>query len=151
MFRVFKLGRYSEQASLIADALRASREKITVFFMTVLTMVIVFGTLLYLIEGPANGFTSIPTSIYWAVVTLTTVGYGDISPKTPAGKLLATLAMLLGYAIIAVPTGIVTTGLQEVSRERRLRASGTMCPRCGLHDHDADARFCKRCGENLPG
>lgn len=147
VFRVFKLARYSDQASLIGEALQASREKIIVFFISVLSLVIVFGTLLYLVEGPKNGFTSIPTSIYWAVVTVTTVGYGDISPKTGLGKFLATLAMLMGYAIIAVPTGIVTVGLQEAKEARR----GRVCSQCGLAQHDADAHFCKRCGENLPG
>lgn len=147
IFRVFKLARYSDQASLIGEALRASREKIIVFFISVLSMVIVFGTLLYMVEGPEHGFTSIPTSIYWAVVTVTTVGYGDISPKTGLGKFIATLAMLTGYAIIAVPTGIVTVGLQEAREARR----GRTCPQCGLGQHDPDAHFCKRCGENLPG
>lgn len=146
VFRVFKLARYSEQASLIGEALLASREKITVFFISVLTLVTVFGTLLYLIEGPKNGFTSIPTSIYWAVVTVTTVGYGDISPKTSMGKLLATLAMLMGYAIIAVPTGIVTVGLQEAREARRNR----QCLNYSLNKHDVDAHFCKNCGHELP-
>lgn len=147
VFRVFKLARYTDQAALLGEALTASRERITVFFISVLSLVIVFGTLLYLIEGPENGFTSIPTSIYWAVVTVTTVGYGDISPKTGMGKFLASLAMLLGYAIIAVPTGIVTVGLQEAKAARQ----GRHCPQCGLSKHDADAHYCKRCGENLPG
>ncbi|MFC6592015.1 ion transporter [Deinococcus lacus] len=146
MFRVFKLARYTDQANLLGEALTASRERITVFFISVLTLVIVFGTLLYLIEGPENGFTSIPTSIYWAIVTVTTVGYGDISPKTGAGKFLASLAMLLGYAIIAVPTGIVTVGLQEAKEARQ----GRLCPGCGLGKHDPDATFCKRCGASLP-
>lgn len=147
MFRVFRLARYSDQGSLLWEALRASREKIVVFFITVLTLVTIFGTLLYLVEGPQHGFTSIPTSIYWAVVTVTTVGYGDISPKTGLGKFIATVAMLLGYAIIAVPTGIVTVGFQEAKEARQ----GRTCPQCGLRKHDADARHCKRCGENLPG
>lgn len=146
VFRVFKLARYTDQAALLGEALHASRERITVFFISVLTLVIVFGTLLYMIEGPDNGFTSIPTSIYWAVVTVTTVGYGDISPKTPLGKFLATVAMLLGYAIIAVPTGIVTVGLKEASDARK----GRHCPQCSLSKHDSDAHYCKRCGENLP-
>ncbi|SEJ10456.1 voltage-gated potassium channel [Deinococcus reticulitermitis] len=147
VFRIFKLARYSDQASLIGEALRASREKILVFFIAVLTLVVIFGTLLYMVEGPKNGFTSIPTSIYWAVVTVTTVGYGDISPKTGLGKLIATLAMLAGYAIIAVPTGIVTVGLQQAQEARK----GRSCEQCGLSRHEADAHFCKRCGHNLPG
>lgn len=146
IFRVFKLMRYSDQGGLILKALSDSREKIIVFFVSVLTLVTVFGTVVYLIEGPKNGFTSIPTSIYWAVVTVTTVGYGDISPKTALGKLIATLAMLMGYAIIAVPTGIVTAGLQEAKANAKTNLS---CSRCGLTKHEKDARFCKRCGERL--
>lgn len=146
IFRVFKLMRYSDQGGFIVQALVSSREKIIVFFVSVLTLVTVFGTVVYIIEGPANGFTSIPTSIYWAVVTVTTVGYGDISPKTPLGKLVATLAMLLGYAIIAVPTGIVSAGIQEAKAAQHRKAQ---CLRCGLETHDIEARYCKRCGERL--
>ena len=145
MFRVFKLLRYLSEASLLGVALRESQAKIIVFFVAVLTLVTVFGTLLYLIEGPANGFTSIPISIYWAVVTLATVGYGDIVPQTWIGKFIATIAMLLGYAIIAVPTGIVTVSLARAQE----RSAARTCEQCGLQQHDADARYCKRCGTEL--
>ena len=145
LFRVFKLTRYLSEASLLGEALRASRAKITVFMVTVLSLVLVFGTLMYLIEGPQHGFTSIPTSVYWAVVTISTVGYGDISPQTPLGKLVASVAMLFGYGIIAVPTGIVTAGLVRAQERRRPDA----CPQCGLTGHEPDARHCKRCGARL--
>lgn len=145
LFRVFKLTRYLSEASLLGEALRASRAKITVFMVTVLSLVLVFGTLMYLIEGPQHGFTSIPTSVYWAVVTISTVGYGDISPQTPLGKLVASVAMLFGYGIIAVPTGIVTAGLVRAQERRRPDA----CPQCGLTGHEPDARHCKRCGALL--
>lgn len=152
MFRVFKLLRYLSEASVLGVALRESQAKITVFLATVLTLVTLFGTLLYLIEGPANGFTSIPISIYWAVVTLATVGYGDIVPQTWLGKLIATVAMLLGYAIIAVPTGIVTVSLARA--DNRLRDERPLddrpCSGCGWSAHDRDAQYCKRCGTPRP-
>lgn len=146
VFQVFKLMRYSYQSSILLQALVTSREKIIVFFITVLSLITVFGTLIYLIEGPEHGFTSIPTSIYWAIVTVTTVGYGDIAPKTPFGKMLASFAMLMGYAIIAVPTGIMTAGLKQVRPTHKKQST---CYRCGLDYHDNDARYCKRCGERL--
>ncbi|WP_102126973.1 ion transporter [Deinococcus planocerae] len=147
IFRILKLVRYLSEASVLTQALRASVAKIIVFLAVVLTLVTVIGALMYVIEGPRYGFTSIPTSIYWAIVTLTTVGYGDIAPKTPWGKGLASLAMILGYGIIAVPTGIVTVGIAQAQAGRR----GTRpCPRCGLERHEADARYCRRCGETLP-
>ena len=155
IFRILKLARYLSEASVLSAALRASAAKITVFLATVLTLVTIIGALMYLIEGPEHGYTSIPTSIYWAIVTLTTVGYGDIAPKTPLGKGLASLAMILGYGILAVPTGIVTVnlaraqGLQDQAGPPR-RPAPRRCPRCGLEGHDPDARFCKRCGEGLP-
>ncbi|GHF33890.1 voltage-gated potassium channel [Deinococcus metalli] len=147
IFRIFKLVRYLSEASVLTLALRASLAKITVFLAVVLTLVVVIGTLMYVIEGPQYGFTSIPTSIYWAVVTLTTVGYGDIAPKTPVGKALASLAMILGYGIIAVPTGIVTVGLAQAQANRR---ADRLCPRCGLDRHETDARYCRRCAQALP-
>jgi voltage-gated potassium channel len=145
VFRVLKLAEYTSQASSLWQALARSRQKITVFLAVVMTLVLVLGSLMYLVEGPANGFTSIPRSVYWAVVTLTTVGYGDITPHTVAGQALASLVMILGYGIIAVPTGIVTV---ELGR------SGTggpalACRRCGLPGHQADARYCRRCAEPL--
>lgn len=146
LFRVFKLTRYLTEASFLGEALQASRAKITVFMLTVVSLVLVFGTLMYLIEGPKNGFTSIPTSVYWAVVTISTVGYGDISPKTPLGKFIASVAMLFGYGIIAVPTGIVTAGIVQTKQQRERR----ICEHCGYSQHDSDAQFCKHCGSQLP-
>jgi voltage-gated potassium channel len=112
----------------------------------VLTLVIIIGSMMYMIEGEANGFSDIPNSIYWAIVTLTTVGYGDISPQTPVGKILASLVMFLGYGIIAVPTGIVTV---EISQAARKAVNTNVCPSCSLEGHDPDAKYCKYCGEKL--
>ncbi len=146
VFRVLKLMRFLGQASVLAKALRASREKITVFVVTVMILVTLIGSVMFLVEGPANGFTNIPISVYWAIVTLTTVGYGDIAPRTPLGQFLSALVMILGFAIIAVPTGIVTS---EISRAERRAEAATRCPTCGRAGHDADAEFCKYCGESL--
>jgi voltage-gated potassium channel len=145
IFRVLKLGQYTSEASHLGHALSRSRQKITVFLAVVLTLVLVLGSLMYLVEGPENGFTSIPRAVYWAIVTLTTVGYGDITPHTVGGQLLASLVMILGYGIIAVPTGIVTVELGRSAAAVRTRD----CARCALAGHDADARYCKRCGEPL--
>lgn len=146
VFRILKLVHFLGEAQVLRRALRASGRKITVFLVTVVTLVLVIGAAMYLIEGPENGFTSIPQSMYWAIVTLTTVGYGDIAPQTLPGKLLASLVMIVGYAIIAVPTGIVTVEMAEATRRGR---STRACPTCGEEDHDPDARFCKRCGAEL--
>lgn len=146
VFRILKLTEYLVQADVLMRALRASRYKISVFLLTVVTMVVVVGSIMYVVEGEANGFTDIPTSIYWAVVTLTTVGYGDLSPKTGLGQLLASIVMLLGYGIIAVPTGIVSL---ELSRASQPQVSGQACPTCGTEGHDEDAVYCKRCGAHL--
>jgi voltage-gated potassium channel len=146
IFRVLKLAEYVREAAVLMRALKASLRKITVFFIAVLTLVVVFGTLMYVVEGPANGFADIPTSVYWAVVTLTTVGYGDIAPQSALGKLLASVIMLCGYAIIAVPTGIVGVELSMASRER---VSTQVCPSCGREGHDPEAAFCNRCGAGL--
>ena len=146
VFRVLKLAEYVGQARVLRTALHASRYKISVFLVTVLTLVLIIGSLLYLVEGPASGFTSIPISVYWAIVTLTTVGYGDIAPVTPLGRALAACAMILGYGIIAVPTGIVTV---ELANAARGPVSTQACPVCGAEGHDADALFCKRCGASL--
>lgn len=145
VFRVLKLGHHVHQAEMIRQALYASRQKIIVFLMTVLTMVVIIGSVMYLVEGKENGFTSIPKSIYWAVVTLTTVGYGDLSPSTPLGQFLAMIVMLMGYSIIAVPTGIVTAHIAQVPKESD---SGKQCQTCGLYKHD-DAKYCKNCGKAL--
>ena len=147
VFRILKLGRYVQAGDTIWRALAASRQKITVFLMAVGALVVMIGTLMYLIEGAGNGFTSIPVSIYWAVVTLTTVGYGDIAPQTVAGQTLASLVMVLGYSIIAVPTGIVTV---EFGRVGENSAGRRTCPACGRTGHDRDAAFCKICGARLP-
>jgi len=146
VFRVFKLIHYTGEATYLAQAMQSSRRKITVFVFSVSMIVLIVGSLMYLIEGPANGFTSIPISCYWSIVTLTTVGYGDIVPQTAVGRALASVLMLTGYGIIAVPTGIVTA--EFVAMERRGRFART-CPECKRVDHDADAQFCKHCGKTL--
>jgi len=146
IFRVLKLATYLSEAKLLTTALRHSRRKITVFLFTVVTMVVILGSLMYMIEGERSGFTSIPQSVYWAIVTLTTVGYGDISPITPVGKTLAAVIMIMGYGIIAVPTGIVTV---ELSRAAVVGVSARACESCGRDGHDADAVFCKHCGAKL--
>jgi voltage-gated potassium channel len=145
IFRILKLTEYISEGKIITSALVNSRRKISVFLVSVLAIVTVVGTTMYVIEGEENGFTSIPTSIYWAIVTLTTVGYGDLSPKTALGKTLASIVMILGYAIIAVPTGIVTA---ELTRKQK-QLSTQVCPECHAQDHDADAVFCKFCGARL--
>lgn len=145
VFRVLKLSRYLGEASVLTTALQASRVKITVFLFTVLTLVVIVGSIMHLVEGPENGFTSIPLSIYWAIVTLTTVGYGDISPRTPLGQIISSALMIVGYGIIAVPTGIVTAELS-----RAARPLSKQCKGCGFAVNDADAKFCKRCGTALP-
>jgi voltage-gated potassium channel len=146
IFRILKLVPYIGEAQLLVKALRASGRKIAVFLYTVLTLVVIFGSLMYVIEGEANGFTSIPRSIYWTIVTLTTVGYGDISPQTGLGQALASMIMILGYGIIAVPTGIVTV---EMSQSFGRRISGQACPECSAEGHDPDAVHCKYCGSAL--
>ncbi|MBF8748828.1 ion transporter [Pseudomonas putida] len=149
IFRVLKLSHYLKQANYLLDALRGSKQKIIVFLVSVSTLVTVFGTLMYVIEGPANGFTSIPTGIYWAIVTLTTVGFGDIVPKTALGQVLSSLVMITGYSIIAVPTGIFTAELANAMRGEQLRHE---CPRCSKQSHEHSAAFCSRCGSALfPG
>jgi voltage-gated potassium channel len=146
IFRVLKLVPYVGEGRMLMQALRASRRKITVFLFTVLTLVIIFGSLMYLIEEASDGFTSIPRCIYWAVVTLTTVGYGDISPQTNLGQLVAAFIMIIGYGIIAVPTGIVTV---ELSHAFSKRLTTQACPQCSAEGHDSDARNCKYCGALL--
>jgi voltage-gated potassium channel len=147
IFRVLKLVQYIREAQQLRQALRESRRKITVFLFVVLAMVIIFGSLMYLIEGPPNGFTSIPRSVYWAIVTMTTVGYGDISPKTGVGQFLASIIMILGYAIIAVPTGIVTIAMAKGGASEKMNTQA--CRHCSAEDHDNDAKYCKYCGEKL--
>ncbi|RLC07324.1 MAG: ion transporter [Deltaproteobacteria bacterium] len=146
VFRILKLVQYLAEAQTLMRALRASRRKITVFLFTVLSLVIIFGSLMYLVEGESSGFTSIPRGIYWAVVTLTTVGYGDISPQTGLGQVLASLIMIMGYGLIAVPTGIVSV---EISHAMEHKAVNQACPACSAQGHDKDAQFCKYCGAPL--
>lgn len=146
IFRVFKLKSYMHQAGFLAAAFKTSQHKIIVFFLSLLLLVTIFGSVLYVIEGPENGFTSIPLSIYWAVVTMTTVGYGDMSPKTPLGQAIASLVMIAGYAIIAVPTGVFTA---ELTRTMRPQLQPISCPNCGKFGHATGAKFCDRCGRDL--
>lgn len=146
VFRVFKLARFVGESQVLVNALRASRHKIIVFLVTVVTSVIVAGTLMYVIEGKENGFTNIPVSIYWAIVTLTTVGYGDISPSTPLGQAVASVIMILGYGIIAIPTGIVSA---EMAFQKNKTVTTEVCPHCLKEGHDKDAKFCKYCSSKL--
>lgn len=146
IFRILKFVEYSSEARLLMRALHASKRKIFVFLFTVLTLVVIIGALMYLIEGPANGFTSIPRSMYWTIVTMTTVGYGDISPRTDIGQMFAAGVMILGYSIIAVPTGIVTVSMGQVLAKPLTTQS---CPQCSAEGHDSDALHCKFCGSRL--
>jgi voltage-gated potassium channel len=149
IFRILKLPKLLNQGRVILDSLKASREKIFVFIFTVLLITLVFGAVMHLVEGGTNpGFNNIPRSIYWCIVTMTTVGYGDISPQTPLGQFLASVLMIFGYAIIAVPTGIVTA--EMVKRVRHpAHVSGQVCQNCAREGHDHDAGYCKFCGEKL--
>ncbi|MCB9845498.1 MAG: ion transporter [Phycisphaeraceae bacterium] len=144
-FRVFKLARYLQESQQLMRALRASMRKILVFLFAVVTIVIIVGTLMYVIESPTNpAFSSIPRGVYWAIVTLTTVGFGDITPQSVVGQVLASVVMIMGYGIIAVPTGIVSV---EIARAARARPR--ICPACTLSGHESDARFCRGCGGDL--
>jgi voltage-gated potassium channel len=149
VFRVFKLTAYVSEYQSLGQALRASRRKILVFLSAVLMIVLVMGTLMYVVEGPRNGFTSIPTSVYWAITTMTTVGFGDITPKTDMGRLIASAMMLLGWGTLAVPTGIVTA---EMTAQRILTSPTTRtCHECLTEGQLAEANFCLHCGARLPG
>ena len=147
IFRIFKLSRYVGEGQNLARALRSSQHKIIVFLVTILTSVIITGTMMFMIEGPEHGFTSIPKSIYWAIVTMTTVGYGDIAPQTPLGQALASFIMILGYGIIAVPTGIVSA--EMVFQKHKEKITTQVCPHCLKEGHDHDAIFCKYCAGRL--
>jgi voltage-gated potassium channel len=164
VFRIFKLANYSKDGKHILSALNASKRKISVFLMFVMLLVIIFGSVMYLIEGsqPGSPFDSIPRSIYWAIVTLTTVGYGDISPTTSFGQFLAAIVMLLGYAVIAVPTGIVSSEMTKEGKKKGKKKKGKgrrrqhehiyntqVCSECLFDDHEDDAHFCKICGTEL--
>ncbi len=146
VFRILKLTRYLSEGKVLADAMRSSRFKIMIFMLAVLTFQIIAGTLMYLIEGAENRFTSIPRSIYWAIVTLTTVGYGDIAPSTVIGQTFASILMIMGYAILAVPTGIVTS---EITKEHFKGKRYKVCEKCQHNEHDRDALHCKKCGSHL--
>jgi len=148
IFRIFKLSRYLRGAHTMQIALRSSRPKIIVFLLSVILLVIILGTLMYVIESGArtNGFENIPNSIYWAIITLTTVGYGNIVPMTIFGKIVASFIMILGYGIIAVPTGIVTA---EFSRKRKEKVNTQVCPDCTAEGHEIEAKFCNKCGAEL--
>lgn len=146
VFRILKLGQYLKEARSLMAALRASRQKIVIFLFAVLMLTIILGTIMYLVETPEDGFTSIPRSIYWAIVTLTTVGYGDIAPHSDLGQFIAAIVMILGYAIIAVPTGIVSS---EIYKQDSSQVSTQACQNCSREGHDSDAEYCKYCGEPL--
>lgn len=149
IFRVLKLAQYVGESSMLAEALVASRRKIFIFFITVITLVVILGSIMYLVEGEENGFTNIPQSIYWAIVTITTVGYGDISPHTPVGRCIASIIMILGYSIIAIPTGIISV---EFANAFKSKITTQACINCSAVGHDPDAIYCKYCGSVLnPG
>ncbi|MHC4320681.1 MAG: ion transporter [Planctomycetota bacterium] len=147
IFRVLKLVKYIGESELLIDALRSSRRKITVFLFSVVTIVIIFGSVMYIVETPDNGFTNIPQSIYWAVVTLTTVGYGDLAPQSNIGKSIAMVIMVMGYGILAVPTGIVTAEITKSMGHNKVASN--VCEGCGYRWHDDDAHYCKHCGNSL--
>ena len=147
IFRIFKLTHFLSEMSFLGAALRSSAKKISIFMLVVLAIVVILGSIMYLVEPAENGFTNIPESIYWAIVTITTVGYGDIAPATPTGKFIASVIMLIGYGIIAVPTGIITTEIALMSRNQSKNHEA--CPGCGREGHDHNAVFCKFCGEKL--
>ena len=147
VFRILKLARYLTASTKLIAALKASRIKIAVFLFSVVVLTIILGTIMYLVEGPENGFTSIPHSMYWAIVTLTTVGYGDLAPHTPFGQFIASIVMILGYGIIAVPTGIVTS---EITRTENNPNTNTQhCSNCSAEKHMDKAAFCYKCGGKL--
>ncbi len=147
IFRILKLARYIGEANLLIKSLKASRPKILIFMFFVLSVTFILGTVMYIVESEESGFTSIPMSIYWAIVTLTTVGYGDIAPITPLGQAIASFIMITGYAVIAVPTGIVSAEIAK--QEIKKTVSTQACPSCSLEGHDVDAVHCKYCGAKL--
>ncbi|WP_018616375.1 ion transporter [Segetibacter koreensis] len=147
VFRIFKLTRFLSEMKFLGGAIKGSFTKISIFMLVVLTLVVILGSLMYLIENGQHGFSNIPDSIYWAIVTITTVGYGDISPTTPLGKFVASIIMLMGYGIIAVPTGILTNEIALQARKKEQKHE--VCPGCGKEGHDIDAKYCKHCGTLL--
>ncbi len=146
VFRILKLARFIGESQHLVKALKASRARISVFLFFVLILCIILGSVMYLVEGSENGFTSIPRSVYWAIVTLTTVGYGDIAPHTPFGQFIASVIMILGYAIIAIPTGIVSS---EIAKQNDIDLNTQSCPHCATEGHDDDAIYCYHCGHKL--
>ncbi|HMA07902.1 MAG TPA: ion transporter [Ramlibacter sp.] len=149
IFRIFRLTEYVAEYQMLGEALRASRRKILVFLSAVLMVALILGTLLYVVEGPEHGFTDIPTSVYWAITTITTVGFGDITPKTDFGRLIASVIMLIGWGTLAVPTGIVTAEM-TVRRHARPLLASRACAQCGSAGYGPEARFCQQCGSALP-
>ncbi|MES2456893.1 MAG: ion transporter [Bacteroidota bacterium] len=147
VFRIFKLGHFLTEINFLTTALKGSVRKISIFLLTVLMLTVILGSIMYLVEQRENGFSNIPESIYWAIVTITTVGYGDISPVTSMGKFVASVVMLIGYSIIAVPTGILTHDLAMLARRKEELPES--CPSCSREGHDLDAQFCKYCGASL--
>jgi voltage-gated potassium channel len=147
VFRILKLASFLREAEVLRRALAASRPKIIVFLGTVITLVVIAGTVMYLVEHDNPGFDNIPRSIYWAIVTVTTVGFGDITPQSPFGQVLSSVLMIMGYGIIAVPTGIVSVELAAATRSAQV--SGQSCPSCSAEGHQPDARFCRRCGHAM--
>lgn len=147
VFRILKLMHFLKASNMLVIALRKSRVKIAVFLCTVIVLCIILGTVMYMVEGPDNGFTNIPVSIYWTIVTLTTVGFGDITPQTPLGQFISMAIMILGYGIIAVPTGIVTSEI--VSKNQNVHSNTQVCPDCSIGDHKDNASFCYNCGAHL--
>ena len=147
IFRVLKLVEYSSEAGVLIQSLLRSRRKIFVFIATLLTIVVIFGALMYVVEGPEKGFTSIPTGMYWAIVTVATVGFGDIAPTTSFGRFITSVLIVIGYSIIAVPTGIYTA---ELARGLMRKRRAVRCVECGLPDHETDAWHCRKCGRSLP-
>jgi len=145
VFRILKVTRYIGESNKLIIALRGSRVKIAIFLFFVVILCVILGTIMYMVEGAENGFTSIPRSVYWAIVTLTTVGYGDIAPGTPLGQLIASAIMILGYAIIAIPTGIVGSEMMKT----RIHTNTQACPNCLKDDHQDSSEFCYHCGNKL--
>jgi voltage-gated potassium channel len=146
VFRILKLSHYIGESNMLLKALKSSRRKILVFVFSVLVLCIIFGTVMYLVESNESGFTSIPRSIYWCIVTLTTVGYGDIAPITPLGQLIASIIMIMGYGIIAVPTGIITA---EMTKSTKIDTNTQECPHCLTADHNENAIYCHQCGKKI--
>jgi voltage-gated potassium channel len=146
IFRVFKIARYLHEVSALVRAIRNSSAKIAVFLLAVLAIVLIMGAAMYVIEGEQSGFTSIPRGMYWAIVTVTTVGYGDIAPRTIVGQIVASIAMVLGYSLIIIPTGIFS---MEIVQAARQQVTTQACPECLAEGHDVDAKYCKRCGARL--